>query len=249
MAEARRRTISGNEQSHPVWGVVGGMGPLASAEFLKTIYESKICAGMKEQDAPIIVLYSDPSFPDRTECFLRQDYEVLLSRLEGVLTKLNFCNVEGVIICCMTMHGILERLPDGLRRKVVSLVDVVFEDVLRDDRKHLLICTEGSREMGVFERHSMWADARHRIVLPDDEDQARLHQMIFQIKTNCPKSQNEELSELLCKYQVSSFIAGCTEFHILVKQMAKIAGRDYQQFCIDPLMSIARKLAHRSDPR
>ena len=45
-------------------GILGGMGPLASAEFLKTIYEY----GTRdlEQRSPACILYSDPTFPDRT---------------------------------------------------------------------------------------------------------------------------------------------------------------------------------------
>lgn len=46
-------------------GVLGGMGPLASAEFLKTIYECSVAGG--EQRSPSVIMYSDPTFPDRTE--------------------------------------------------------------------------------------------------------------------------------------------------------------------------------------
>ena len=42
-------------------GILGGMGPLASAEFLKTLYE---CFPYeREQDAPVCLLVSDPTFP------------------------------------------------------------------------------------------------------------------------------------------------------------------------------------------
>ena len=47
-----------------VLGVVGGMGPLASAEFVKTIYEYGL--NRREQESPSVVLVSDPTFPDRT---------------------------------------------------------------------------------------------------------------------------------------------------------------------------------------
>ena len=52
---------------------------MASAEFLKTIYEYGI--GENEQDAPIVVMYSDPTFPDRTDSFLAGEDELLLARL------------------------------------------------------------------------------------------------------------------------------------------------------------------------
>jgi aspartate racemase len=49
-------------------GILGGMGPVASAEFLKTIYEDQL--DPDEQGAPIVMMYSDPTFPDRTKAFL-----------------------------------------------------------------------------------------------------------------------------------------------------------------------------------
>ena len=43
------------------------MGPVASAvaEFVRTVYE--LAAVELEQDAPVVILYSDPTVPDRTE--------------------------------------------------------------------------------------------------------------------------------------------------------------------------------------
>ena len=61
-----------------VLGVVGGAGPLASAEFIKTIYECSL--GEREQEAPVVLLYSDPTFPDRTEALLAGDYEPTLTQ-------------------------------------------------------------------------------------------------------------------------------------------------------------------------
>ncbi len=242
------RAAAGYER--PIWGVVGGMGPLASAEFLKTIYESRIHAGVKEQDSPIVILYSDPTFPDRTESLLRNEYDVLLERLESMLARLDACNTTGIVICCMTIHAILDRVRESLRSKVVSLLDVVFEEVLDSDREHLLICTDGSRKMRLFESHRLWPLARKRIILPGEQEQMRLHQMIFEVKSNSPGERHLEfVSELLRKYAANSFIAGCTEIHILVKHMARQQGGRVALSCIDPLMSIARTLARDSDPR
>jgi aspartate racemase len=233
----------------PIWGVVGGMGPLASAEFLKTIYECRIQAGVKEQESPIVVLYSDPTFPDRTESFLKNEYEVLLQRLESVLATLDVCTT-GIIICCMTIHAILDRVREPLRSKVVSLLDVVFEQILGSNREYLLICTEGSRKMRLFENHPLWSLARKQIILPGEQDQKQLHQMIFEVKSNLPGERHLEfVGQLLGKYGTASFIAGCTEIHILVKHMARQEGRPDALFCIDPLMSIARALALNSDFR
>jgi aspartate racemase len=73
----------------PVLGVLGGMGGLASAEFVRTVYEisGEVCS--REQDAPVVVMYSDPTFPDRTEAFLRGETQPLLNKLIEALELLN----------------------------------------------------------------------------------------------------------------------------------------------------------------
>ena len=47
-------------------GIIGGIGAIASAEFLKTIYE---CCGseISEQNMPKVLLISDPAAPARNE--------------------------------------------------------------------------------------------------------------------------------------------------------------------------------------
>ncbi|HEY0783486.1 MAG TPA: aspartate/glutamate racemase family protein, partial [Thermoanaerobaculia bacterium] len=63
----------------PKLGILGGMGPLASAEFVHTLY--RLHLNGPEQGAPACVLLSDPSFPDRTEAILRGESEDLTARL------------------------------------------------------------------------------------------------------------------------------------------------------------------------
>src|SRR5689334_6778827 len=63
-------SLTGNNSTieREVWGVLGGLGPLASAEFLATIYEHADAS--EEQRLPAVLLFSDPAIPDRTEALL-----------------------------------------------------------------------------------------------------------------------------------------------------------------------------------
>ena len=49
--------------SEKILGVLGGMGPAASAEFLKILAEKY--PARKDQDHPVIYMISDPKIPDR----------------------------------------------------------------------------------------------------------------------------------------------------------------------------------------
>jgi aspartate racemase len=221
-----------------IFGVLGGMGPLASAEFLKTIYERS--RGGREQESPFVLLYSDPSMPDRTETLLAGEQGALLEELVAALRKLRDMGADRIVICCVTAHALLPSLPLELRARVLSLLDVIFAGVERSRRRHLLICTEGARKLRLFESHERWASARDYIVLPDEGDQAGLHELIYQVKSgHSPDDLLPNVGRLLRKYHVDSFIAGCTEMHLLTKRVAPgEGGCGY----IDPLIDIAEGL-------
>lgn len=221
-------------------GIVGGLGPFASAQFLNTIYDC--CIDGIEQDAPRVVMTSDPSFPDRTEAFLRGEYDELLQRLVRVLRQLNDMGASKTVICCITIHYLLPRLPVDLRAHVVSLLDVIMDQVEQTQKRHLLVCTVGTRRLDLFQNHPRWNLFKDRIVLPDDEDQQTIHhEIIYRIKRQPDVRQFiPQLESLLAKYEVDSFIAGCTEIHLLAKHFLAIS-QNYE--CIDPLVVIAKELA------
>ena len=221
-------------------GIVGGLGPFASAEFLNTIYE---CSpeGV-EQESPRVVMSSDPSFPDRTAAFLRGEYDELLNRLVRVLRQLNEMGASKTVICCVTIHYLFPLLPPDLRAHVVSLLDVIMDQVAQTRKRHLLICSKGTRRLGLFQNHVRWNFVKDRIVLPDDEDQEEIHyEIIYRIKRKPDVRQFiPRLESLLVKYEADSFIAGCTEIHLLAKQFLS-SSHSYE--CIDPLVVIAKELA------
>lgn len=229
------------KEQNKILGVLGGVGPRASAEFLKTIYEHSL--GEREQNSPRVLMYSDPSFPDRTEAFLTGDGDALLEKLVAALNSLRSHGVSRIVICCVTIHYLLPRLPEDLRARITSLIDVVLAEVRRSRKKHLLICTRGARRLKIFQQHPQWEQAKYYVLLPDESDQESIHHLIYRIK------RNEEIQKLipfidslLAKYKVDSFVAGCTEMHVLAKQFRRANGG---YGCLDPLTIIAEELAEK----
>jgi aspartate racemase len=226
-----------------VVGVVGGLGPLASAEFLKTIYEN----GLRkcEQESPKVIMYSDPTFPDRTEAILAGRSGELVERLASTLRALSFLGATQTVVCCVTLHALFKDLPIDLRTRLISIVDVIFEQVIHSPERRLLICSTGARRLGLFEAHEHWPATKQYIVLPDDEDQDLIHKLIYQVKILrnvyelAPAFQN-----LLAKYGVNSFISGCTEMHIVAKRLVLTNGNRSQMDCIDPLSIIAERIGN-----
>ena len=236
--------MSANLQSRTV-GIVGGMGPLSSAEFLKSIYEH--CREGREQQFPSVVMYSDPSFPDRTEAFLNGTTEVVLDRLNESLRSLIADGASSIVLCCVTLHYLLPRLSTELRQPIVSLLDVIFEQLASTRRKHLLICSNGTRQLNLLESHPGWENVKQYVVLPEEKDQHRIHHdLIYPIKNNPNLSEMmPTLESLLAKYKVDAFIAACTEVHLLAKHLAASNGQYRRYSYIDPLSILAKAIAEK----
>jgi len=227
-----------NAGKRDMLGVLGGLGPLASAEFLKTIYENHI--GALEQQSPIVAMYSDPTFPDRSESFQAGSFDPLLARLTDALQRLCDLGATKIVICCFTIHHLVPRLPDHLREKIWSLVEVALATAIERRERQLLVCSNGSRDMKLFENHNLWESAKEFVISPDEKDQHLIHKLIYEIKSN------HDIGELigpfksiLSNYRINSFVSGCTEIHLLAKRLARDSGLS----CIDPLTIIARRLA------
>lgn len=222
-------------------GILGGLGPLASAEFLKTIYELNVTD--LEQQSPACILYSEPRFPDRTDAILGGSDELLISLLVKSLENLCQMGVSKVVLACVTMHYFLPKVPLPLREKVISLIDLIVTEVLTVGKNHLLLCSNGARQAGIFHKYERWNLVEPNVLLPDDGDQNMLQSCIYQIKSNSDKDNIIiYIKQLYEKYKVDSIIAGCTEFHIINKHFMKSDLNELNYHIVDPLITIAKNM-------
>lgn len=239
--------MSTNPGRGEVLGIVGGMGPLASAEFLRTLYAHALAGAAGEQELPAVVMHSDPGIPDRTTAFLEGDDDAVLEHLEAALERLEGCGATQIVLCCVTLHHLLPRLPLRTRERIVSLLDLVFAEVERAPGPHLLLSTTGTRRLGLFQAHPEWARLEDRIVLPDAADQTAVHEAIYRLKRTGDAAPAAALVErLVARYGARSFIAGCTELHMVARHLEArspgAAGGGSWPACIDPLTTIAHGL-------
>jgi aspartate racemase len=221
---------------HPRIAIIGGMGPLASAAFVNTLYER--AAVDCEQEAPPLILWSDPSFPDRTTELLAGRMEPLVTRLEHAIEQCCSLGVEHVVVCCVTIHAVIPLLPPALQNRIISLVDVLLGAVAERRRPVVLLATTGTRQVAVLERHALWPQASRWLRWPDEHDQQRIHRAIYQIKRNRRIAEACALvRDMVQRYSVDSFAAGCTELHLVQRAFG-----DAGPGCIDPLAIIAERI-------
>jgi aspartate racemase len=103
-----------------VLGVLGGMGPLASAHFMARL--TLLTPAERDQDHIPAILWSDPRVPDRTAARLDGGPDPLPALLRG-LRGLETAGAQAIAIPCNTAHGWHAPLQDATALPILHIVD------------------------------------------------------------------------------------------------------------------------------
>ena len=200
----------------PFIGVLGGAGPTASAEFVRTIYQH--ATGKIEQEYPSVVLDSVPGMSQRSVLLAGGAADGLRDHTARRLELLYSHGADAVVICCMTLHELLPSLPAWLSRPVASVIDALIDDVAQNQRPALILTSMETRKLGLLTNYPRWTEIEHLITWPDLDDHERLLEAIWDIKLNRGTAAGLRwLDKCLPKYDVAAYVAGCSEIHVLAK--------------------------------
>ncbi|WP_193196874.1 aspartate/glutamate racemase family protein [Nostoc sp. MG11] len=222
----------------PMLGVLGGMGPVVTAEFLKSIYEYNQFID-KEQEAPNVIVFSLPSAPDRTSSINNGNEREFIDFIQLHLENLNKL-VDRIVIGCCTSHYALPHIPEHLTNKVISLIKIADQQLQEHDEPALLLASTGTYHKKLF--HEGCA-ATNRIISLSEKDQYSIHELIYRVlkRGQDPLTILVDIQALLHKYNTRSYISGCTEFHLFTKSL-KLNKIDSIK-AIDPLTTIAQNFS------
>lgn len=209
-------------------GILGGMGPLASAKFLSLLYQKLSSHVHQDQDYPDVILRSICSMPDRTKSILSNDLQKTKNRLIVELTKLMDDEVEAIVVSCVTAFNFL----DVKKFPIINPFVLISEMILQQNLSPVLLCTNGTYQSGLFQKF-LSQEAMKQIKLLEKEDITTLHNFIYQLKAGSDVYQEciNWLKEVASKMQTDSFIFGCTELHLIPKEI-------FPYKAIDPLEQI-----------
>lgn len=210
-----------NEQKKPVLGVIGGLGPIATAHFMELVIRMTDAA--TDQEHLDMIVYSFPSIPDRTGYILDQTQPSPLPPMIEIGQKLARQGADHIAIPCLTAHYFYEELTAGIP---VSIINGIGETV-----RHLkengvtrvgIMATDGTIRTGLFRREL----ERQGItpIIPSAQRQRDVMHLIYaNIKANLPAEMDRfaAVSRELRENGAEAIILGCTELS-LIKRDEKI---------------------------
>lgn len=224
-----------------VWGILGGMGPLASAEFMRTIHHCGTAE--RDQDFPRIFLVSFPNFPDRTESILSSRGLALAEEIDGMLRKMLDFGATDLVVCCYTAHFTLPWLSPGVRESLFSLPQFAVSSIVDRRKKTLVLCTKGLATSGLFQSQAAWPKASEYAVFPNGKDTEAVHSIIYDLKKGMhPDLAIDRLEGVCMKYGCGQWLLGCTELHLLSAHKPDHPELHAVDF-LDPLFELATSIS------
>jgi aspartate racemase len=134
-----------------VLGVLGGMGPLASAQFMLRL--TLLTPALRDQDQIPAVLWSDPRIPDRTAARLAGGEDPLPAMLRG-LRGLEAAGCGAIAIPCNTAHGWFVGLQAATGLPILHIVDAAAAELRRlgiTGGRVGVMGTAGTLAMGLYQ--------------------------------------------------------------------------------------------------
>ena len=227
-----------NAGTPPLLGVLGGMGPLATVDFLNKLIEET--GAERDADHVPVVVYSVPQIPDRPAAILAGAESPLPAMLAGIrtLTRAGACLIA---IPCHTAHCWYDELAREAGVPIMHIADAAC-DVLAaqglDAPTVGLIATKGTIAAGFFQRRL--AARGMRVLLNSDIDQNEcVLPAIAAVKRN-DLTRGHDLAVRACAALRASgaraVILACTEIPPALEHRPN----DVAGFCIDATRALAQ---------
>lgn len=203
-------------------GVLGGMGPLATAYFFQRLIEAT--PARCDQDHIPLLIRSVPQIPDRSESILMGGSSPCPALVAGA-RALEAAGADLLAVPCNTAHFWLPELRQAVGIPVLDVVDAVLWGARSMPRGTCLaLCaTTGSLVAGFYQRRL--AEAGYRILLPDiDMQTASVEAAIRCAKAGDLAAARDCFEPALARLQqrgAAAAILACTELPLITATMAR----------------------------
>lgn len=196
-------------------GILGGMGPKATADLLDKIVD--LTPAKKDQDHIHIIVDNNPKIPDRTSYIMGKGENPIGALLETAV-RLRNNGVDFIIIPCNTAHYFYDKLVEAVEIPFINMIEEVGKHILDEFGKCKvgLLATTGTYEGKVYEKYlnQLGID----VLVPEDEIKDMVLDLIYKVKAGERKFKIEELNCILKGFkeqEVKVVILGCTELPLV----------------------------------
>lgn len=191
-------------------GVLGGMGPAATGQFLLEL--TKACGADRDQDHPRALVLSDTHIADRTAAILAHD-DLPLRQAREDIWRLVSWGATVVAIPCNTVHHFVNQFIDEIPVPFVSIIEATLDAAQKASPEGAwLTCTRGTVESGLYQEAA--SRRGYRILTPGDATLDKLMVTVGEVKAGDmvgAGAHYREVAEQLREDTEVPLMTACTE--------------------------------------
>jgi len=224
-------------------GVIGGMGPKATIDFLDKVVSST--SAKRDQDHIKMIVYMNPQIPDRTEAICGEGDSPLEALVDSA-RLLEKAGADFIVIPCVTAHFWLKEIQESVAIPIINLVKIVLNKI-KKERKNAknigILATTGVIQARIF--NDILESEGLNVIIPDNEIQTHcVMNGIYETKRGVTPEKTKQLflraySHLTSK-KADVILEACTEIPLV------IADKDIQTLLIDVNKALAEETVRRA---
>lgn len=217
-------------------GILGGMGPLATADLFRKIV--LLTAAACDNDHIRVYIDDNASIPDRTAAILGGGADPMPAMTDS-LRKLEACGADCIIMPCNTAHYFLPRLQALTHVPFLSMLESTARAcrVRFPGKTAAVLATKGTLAAGLYQR-ALEAESVP-FLIPGGAEQDALMRVIYNgVKAGSPPDAYRvdmmSVLKALAGRGADYFILGCTELPLASQALA------LDEPTVDPTAELAK---------
>lgn len=196
-------------------GVIGGLGPMATAFFMQMVIE--MTEAKTDQEHIEMLIHNCPAIPDRTSYILGKSEVSPKPQIVKVGQQLAAYGVDVIAIPCVTANYFYEDLQKEIDAPIIDIIGETVKYLVDAGVKCAgIMATDGTIQCGIFQRALEAAGIM--VVTPNETGQQHVMHLIYQnVKATKPAEMERftAVSEELRQKGAEVIILGCTELSMI----------------------------------
>lgn len=192
-------------------GVIGGMGPEATVDFLRRIVAAT--PARADEDHIRVLVDSNPKIPSRLAHLVLGTGEDPAPVLVAMARGLQAQGADFLTIPCNTAHHYLPEIAASVSIPVLDMVALAIAK-LPAARRIGMLASPAVQKVGLYARRL--DDAGFEAVFPDAEGEARMLGVIRAVKAgNLTAQHRRGYAEVAASLEADAYLIACTELSVL----------------------------------
>ena len=196
-------------------GVIGGLGPMATAYFMQLVID--MTDALTDQEHIPMIIYNCPQIPDRTGYLLGKQKVNPGPQIIECGKKIETAGAELIAIPCITAHALFPEIEKELETPVLHIIRETAAYLKREGISRVgLEATDGTVQTGVFQKELERQGIE--VLLPSKDKQEMVMHIIYNNVKAGRRVDMDRFQQIETELQEKGaevIVLGCTELSMV----------------------------------